>query len=631
MGHRRSQYEPMNIVRRPLPFMLAANIPYELDVFQFVGKNVHPITRMFEVTARSEYPSYLNFDFERSRTTYHAAISVGDLAPVYGRKKFKDLSNVEQNLILSHEMLHVLITFHPYLIETTNKLDAIDKEESAIIADIIIDFIATFLTNNYLFGVMTGFKNLLLFHNHTFLAMAKNLNVFLATQSAMSHRFLYLQESLLESTHLRKPNPSLLNKYLAGSDLSAMGIDIYNRLTSDLLQLAAWTKAEHYDFLADPELASDTEFIQKIRELLERFIEGTTQNRVAQQTGTSSTPSNPVSGSPTPEGESFSPDLGISDAKNVTNLIERTLVQNIKENLPSRTVVNAISASDINASVLKEQTEELLDDLNTNKYGVSINRSMELRTSTISRQTLVEAKREVMHFMDHAMQLAMQDPTGVNGTSLTDGTEGSFHFNTNGAIQAVQKVAHPALFRTITTSRIKRKTILAAFDVSGSMQEFDEQLKPWFSAFFVSNLKAYFTVKVVDFATALIRENLPYNKTAIAIGNDGGTDPFGFSAGTPSSRVQVWKEILHDVRPDIIVFISDMGFYDPAQDSILYQAGKETEHAHKILTNRFAALGFHGAIYPVVTDGYSSNGMEQVKNRARTALRQIINNQVTTL
>jgi hypothetical protein len=609
-------YDQYTQLTRSLPFTLTAEIPYRLSVAYYPLLPIQPVTRFFSKDiARQSSKTKNNPDDIQEMNSYETRIEIGGSHKIYGTRTYSELPLHEQNLILAHELLHVLLTWHPEIVEITKKMDAFDGETSNAINDLIIDYFSSlFRHHNYLFRAMVGGENILLFHYRTY---TKGVTQF----GEKSSRYLYLVESMLDKTKVKPLEPGRLDQL---ADDGAMTPEIraaYDTFLDGLRDIGKWMNDTDYDFLSDPFLATNTEFIQKLKPVEEKLIEVLKkEENLFQQPQM------------THGDDSFTP----STNRDNGNPGKAKVPKNKEKVTPVPEDSKEVMTGDLDVDKIKEKEDEIKEKVEAGLNQAGKDKSEdkssgfrggdELQIEAIKESLLGETRRELVSIMGESLRMRTVDPTGVVGTSLVDSDSGSFHFNVNGAIQAVQKNEHPQLFRTLQATNVQKKTILLISDCSGSMDEFNRTVKPWFSALMVSNLRTFYRVNVIDFGDAAVKETLPYNKMASGFVGGNGTDPFGYNAGV-IGRGLWWKNQIATIKPNDIIFLSDFEYHDPIMASIdMYNAKSNDELKYRTwlyLSQRFAAFGFRGNIYPINTMYLQQERMNDSSNYMRFGVRTL--------
>jgi hypothetical protein len=621
-------YDQYTQLTRSLPFALTAEIPYRLSVAYYPLLPISPVTRFFSFdVAKQSSKTKNNPDDIQEMNSYETRIEIGGSHKIYGTKTYSELPLHEQNLILAHELLHVLLTWHPEIVEITKKMDAFDGDTSNAINDLIIDYFSSlFRHHNYLFRAMIGGENILLFHYKTY---TKGVNEF----GVKSSRYLYLVENMLDKTKVKPLEPGRLDQL---ADDGAMTPEIraaYDTFLDGLRDVGKWMNDTDYDFLSDPFLATNTEFIQKLKVVEEKLLEvlKKEENLFHQPQMTHGD-------------DSFTPSTNRDDVNSgkakVSKSKEKTtpIPENSREVMTGDLDVDKIKEKE---DEIKEKVEAGLNQADKNKSednSSGLHGGDELQIEEIKESLLSETRRELVSIMSESLRMRTVDPTGIVGTSLINSDSGSFHFNVNGAIQAVQKNEHPQLFRTLQATNIQKKTILLISDCSISMDEFNRTVKPWFSALMVSNLRTFYRMNVIDFGGVVVKETLPYNKMASGFVGGSGTDPFGYDAGV-IGRGLWWKNQIATIKPNDIIFLSDFEYHDPIMVSIdLYNVKSNDELKYRAwlyLSQRFATFGFRGNIYPINTkylqqkrmndtSRFEVKTLEKTKNDVKDVLRSIL-------
>ncbi len=120
------------------------------------------------------------------------------------------------------------------------------------------------------------------------------------------------------------------------------------------------------------------------------------------------------------------------------------------------------------------------------------------------------------------------------------------------------KTQTPDVYRHSSIVHINKLKLMVVFDVSGSMRIINQFLKPFFSKFYAEYLSNLFKVEIVDFSETVIKENqslLKDQEYYSEIKCEGNTEPLS------EFNLKTWSDIVHKVKPDIVLVYSDGEFY----------------------------------------------------------------------
>lgn len=119
------------------------------------------------------------------------------------------------------------------------------------------------------------------------------------------------------------------------------------------------------------------------------------------------------------------------------------------------------------------------------------------------------------------------------------------------------KTQSPDVYRHSSIVHINKLKLMAVFDVSGSMREINQFLKPFFSKFYAEYLSNLFKVEIVDFSETVVKENrslLKEREYYAEIEHEGFTEPLS------EPNLETWSNIVREVKPDIVLIYSDGEF-----------------------------------------------------------------------
>lgn len=524
-------------------------------------------------------------------------ILIGDATPFYyiplqKEVAFKDVPLTEQNVIILHELYHLLITYHQLMVpmlkefENLPLIQALPAGFSNIIDDFIIDAIGTALQKqDTLIKIITRQVELDKFH---YFNLLKDPNITPESYASENTDFLqqvvnFLYGNLLENANYPPPplfsapqkplllldtdEQKLLNETLNlnkkfTSALQQLFNDVkeikdkisngtYNHFWSDYTLLSSKTKNP---IILDT-VAAFKRFLESIKEI-DQSLEQNTKDidplACAKQAGMLPQQNEPLPGINNEtfteeveiikENEAIKPNEEFQALKEAFNEIENTVLEN---DTSTRSTVQHIIRRD--TEVAEEKVKRLVSDVYPkdidtlvrqvfHKVNASINLKQIARLAALNRGYLAMTQQRATKGRLNVKEVTKQFPNIINNQQQ-----------------------RPAVYDKTNIVPVPPMKVMAVFDVSGSMDEVNEFLKPFFAKFYEERLSILFQTVIVDFAESvevedwsLLKDNEYYKK----IRNESGTEPLY------SENIFTWQQIVKKHKPDIVVIYTDGEFYE---------------------------------------------------------------------
>lgn len=193
------------------------------------------------------------------------------------------------------------------------------------------------------------------------------------------------------------------------------------------------------------------------------------------------------------------------------------------------------------------------------------------------------------------------------------------------------KTQTPDVYRHSSIVHINKLKLMVVFDVSGSMNTINQFLKPFFSKFYAEYLSNLFKVEIVDFSETVIKENqslLKDQEYYSKIKDEGNTEPLS------EFNLKTWNDIVHNLKPDIVLVYSDGAFQDTAPR--LLRALPPEEQSEDKRIHLLNALSWYISkqgvkrenIKAFCTDFYGSYGIERLAKDSLTFIDKVVEREI---
>lgn len=450
---------------------------------------------------------------------------------------FEDAPLPEKYAIVFHELYHVVITYNPYLFNTRIAISKmLDTLTNNLLHDFIIDTIgATLQDENMMVKMALQSTKIDEYHYFNYL---KNWEGFIGDLA----RFLY--GSILESKEYQFPQiPSMpIQSY---EDFVKAWTELRNGI-KELRDSIIAQEDDYFNFWRSGRMFSvdnPTKVMRELRDILDNFADAL---------------------------EKISRDLPRKNGT-VEDMLEEcnSDVSKIGINNKDFQATSEIVFSDEKGNSKSEKygSNALKDYLNEIKQVTATpkNRTGDLVSAQCPSAIRSYAKKIAYQLINNTRLKNYVEQSNVYNHRIIfakerDFSEGEANIDRiveNYAVIKSGKGDTVPLYDSYHMKSLPRMSIMVVTDVSASMNKLNATLKPFLSTFYLEGLQTLFDINIVDFSESVIKEPKLKGDTSVyycKIGGEGGTDPFTVS------NLPVWKKIIKDIRPEIVLFYSDFNY-----------------------------------------------------------------------
>jgi len=612
-------------------------------------------------------------------------------------KRYKNLLPQEQHAIILHEIYHLLINFHQLMLPYEGKIIDYDWLKHFIppgffniIDDFMVDAVGTPLqTKDLLVKAVTRGVELDKWHYYNSMQATKRHTGQVPDGTLESQIIDYLYGNLLEGEGTYPP-PLLCDKE------SSLLQDYFMRLTSNIYNPNNLTKQQLdelfslFDKLNSMFIdALDTyrNGIKQVRDMIannehatfwndKTLLSGDTQNEIIRQlvavmkefseklgeieqflTATFDAPYKPelydifqhISTNYARERRNQERESSVVKYDSVSSLKNGEINAFIDQpNNPYRGILSTEALSDAfkqREKLSKEKEEkEALDETPNDEKIINIERNKaEEETEALISEKYPEAvnslAKQVFKKMVSAQKLKhLSRVSSLNNGYLVISEE----LSKRGRLDvrevtrqfpaiASGKTQTPDVYRHSSIVHINKLKLMVVFDVSCSMNTINQFLKPFFSKFYAEYLSNLFKVEIVDFSETVIKENqslLKEQEYYSEIRNEMYTEPLS------EFNLKTWNDIVHNLKPDIVLVYSDGAFQDTAPHLLKTLPPEEQSEDKKIhLLNALSwYISKQGVkrenIKAFCTDFYGSYGIERLAKDSLTFIDKVVEREI---
>lgn len=612
-------------------------------------------------------------------------------------KRYKNLLPQEQHAIILHEIYHLLINFHQLMLPYEGKIIDYDWLKHFIppgffniIDDFMVDAVGTPLqTKDLLVKAVTRGVELDKWHYYNSMQATKRHTGQVPDGTLESQIIDYLYGNLLEGEGTYPP-PLLCDKE------SSLLQDYFMRLTSNIYNPNNLTKQQLdelfslFDKLNSMFIdALDTyrKGIKQVRDMIanneytkfwndKTLLSGDTQNKIIRQlvavmkefseklgeieqflTATFDAPYKPelydifqrISTNYARERRNQERESSVVKYDSVSSLKNGEINAFIDQpDNPYRGILSTEALSDAfkqREKLSKEKQEkETLDETPNDEKIINIERNKaEEETESLISEKYPEAvnslAKQVFKTMVSAQSLKhLSRVSSLNNGYLVISEE----LSKRGRLDvrevtrqfpaiASGKTQTPDVYRHSSIVHINKLKLMVVFDVSGSMYIINQFLKPFFSKFYAEYLSNLFKVEIVDFSETVIKENqslLKDQEYYSKIKDEGNTEPLS------EFNLKTWNDIVHNLKPDIVLVYSDGAFQDTAPR--LLRALPPEEQSEDKRIHLLNALSWYISkqgvkrenIKAFCTDFYGSYGIERLAKDSLTFIDKVVEREI---
>lgn len=612
-------------------------------------------------------------------------------------KRYKNLLPQEQHAIILHEIYHLLINFHQLMLPYEGKIIDYDWLKHFIppgffniIDDFMVDAVGTPLqTKDLLVKAVTRGVELDKWHYYNSMQATKRHTGQVPDGTLESQIIDYLYGNLLEGEGTYPP-PLLCDKE------SSLLQDYFMRLTSNIYNPNNLTKQQLdelfslFDKLNSMFIdALDTyrKGIKQVRDMIanneytkfwndKTLLSGDTQNKIIRQlvavmkefseklgeieqflTATFDAPYKPelydifqrISTNYARERRNQERESSVVKYDSVSSLKNGEINAFIDQpDNPYRGILSTEALSDAfkqREKLSKEKQEkETLDETPNDEKIINIERNKaEEETESLISEKYPEAvnslAKQVFKTMVSAQSLKhLSRVSSLNNGYLVISEE----LSKRGRLDvrevtrqfpaiASGKTQTPDVYRHSSIVHINKLKLMVVFDVSGSMYIINQFLKPFFSKFYAEYLSNLFKVEIVDFSETVIKENqslLKDQEYYSKIKDEGNTEPLS------EFNLKTWNDIVHNLKPDIVLVYSDGAFQDTSPR--LLRALPPEEQSEDKRIHLLNALSWYISkqgvkrenIKAFCTDFYGSYGIERLAKDSLTFIDKVVEREI---
>lgn len=612
-------------------------------------------------------------------------------------KRYKNLLPQEQHAIILHEIYHLLINFHQLMLPYEGKIIDYDWLKHFIppgffniIDDFMVDAVGTPLqTKDLLVKAVTRGVELDKWHYYNSMQATKRHTGQVPDGTLESQIIDYLYGNLLEGEGTYPP-PLLCDKE------SSLLQDYFMRLTSNIYNPNNLTKQQLdelfslFDKLNSMFIdALDTyrKGIKQVRDMIanneytkfwndKTLLSGDTQNKIIRQlvavmkefseklgeieqflTATFDAPYKPelydifqrISTNYARERRNQERESSVVKYDSVSSLKNGEINAFIDQpDNPYRGILSTEALSDAfkqREKLSKEKQEkETLDETPNDEKIINIERNKaEEETESLISEKYPEAvnslAKQVFKTMVSAQSLKhLSRVSSLNNGYLVISKE----LSKRGRLDvrevtrqfpaiASGKTQTPDVYRHSSIVHINKLKLMVVFDVSGSMYIINQFLKPFFSKFYAEYLSNLFKVEIVDFSETVIKENqslLKDQEYYSKIKDEGNTEPLS------EFNLKTWNDIVHNLKPDIVLVYSDGAFQDTSPR--LLRALPPEEQSEDKRIHLLNALSWYISkqgvkrenIKAFCTDFYGSYGIERLAKDSLTFIDKVVEREI---